>query len=176
MTIRPDSVLARIAVGDALEFARVPSGLTIDDLSHAMHLSLRQYLRIVAGDRLLSFAQSLLAADALGITAAELADLVEQTLGPWDRATPISYEDARRIHRWRMGQALACLEQEGNQEAGRAREWLERRYGPLELGAAAKSAKGRESARAAKRKQTRQEQRSGGKQSIGNRSDSKDQP
>lgn len=174
LTIRRDSIAARIAVGDALEFARVPSGLTIGDLAHAMRLSPRQYLRIVAGDRRLSFAQAMLATDALGITTAELARLIEQTLGPWDSTAPISYEDARRIHRWRMGQALARLEQEGNEEAGRAREWLERRYGPLEPGGAAESTKGREGARATKKKRKGQEPRSVGKRSIGSSSDSKE--
>lgn len=175
LTVRPDSIAARIAVGEALEFARVPSGLTIGDLAHAMRLSPRQYLRIVAGDRPLSFSETLLAADAVGITAAEFAELVEQTLGAWDSATPIRYEDARRIHRWRLSQVLARLEREGNEEAGRARVWLERRYGPLKPNAAV-GASGENSAATANRTRTRPGQRSKGKRSTDSSSHSKDQP
>lgn len=132
LSIRPDSIPARIAVGDALEFARVPSGLSISDLARAMRLSTRQYLHIVAGDRPLSFTEALLAADALRIAPGELARLVGQSLGAWDSALTPSFEDVRRIGRQRLFQLLVRLEREGNEDAGRARQWLERRYGALD--------------------------------------------
>ena len=117
-----------MAVGDALEFARVSAGLSITELASALQISPRVYLRIVAGDRAITFRQALLAADALAITTAELAEFVEQSLGSWLKDRPLSHDEVRRIGRRRLYRLLVRLEREDRVGAGRAREWLERRY------------------------------------------------
>jgi plasmid maintenance system antidote protein VapI len=117
-----------LAVGDALEFARVSASVSIAQLASAMRISPRAYFHIVAGDRALTFGQALRATDALAITTTELAKLVEASLGPWDRDSPATHDEVTRIHRRRMYQLLSRLEREDREGARHAREWLERRY------------------------------------------------
>lgn len=118
----------RIAVGDALEFARIASGVYIEDLAEALGVNHKGYLEIVAGLRPLLFMQALRAIDLLGISAAQFVGLVDLALEPQRQGLSWSDPEIGVIYRRRLYQLLIRLEREGREGAGAARKWLEERY------------------------------------------------
>jgi plasmid maintenance system antidote protein VapI len=125
-------VLAQIAIGDVLEYLRVGTGLSIEEVAKGLGLSTRRYGRIVTGERALTHTQALLAADLFGVGIDELRRLTGITLEQWEAQSLATSDELRRIHRARLHQLLLCMEREGMPGAAEARAWLERRYGASE--------------------------------------------
>lgn len=125
---QPDSVVARMAVGDALEFLRVSAGISMDELGAAMGTDDGGYGMVAVGNRPLLFTEALLAAHALGVSAAKLVEIFEQSFGPIERPIPPTAEEVAAVQRRRMRGLLIRLEGEGREGVREFREWLEENY------------------------------------------------